>query len=129
MWTSYGTGFMIHGGNNNARNTEKKSGELGDITGTVYSYDHDGDDESAVGIRKRYGRQWTEISPFLLNKAATPTGTPSSSVSPTPKQHRHRRQPALEPIHEQMDLPVQYPRRCVIMKRDTKKRKIRKRIE
>ena len=50
-------------------------------------------------------------------RSKTPNGTPSSSVAPTNKQKR-----------EQMELPVQYPPRSVVMKRDMK-RKIRERID
>ena len=124
------TGDMI-GGTRDAHNKEKNSGDLGDITGTVYCYtddDSDGKDRTPTQNQYCWNNEtiWKAVKddfPILVDGAAaaaevTPTGIPSpyptTSPSATPSNWRQR---------YEMELPVQYPPRSVIMEREDRKHK------
>ena len=107
------TGGMIGAGSNNAHNKENNSGDLGNITGTVYCYNDDYGD----GKHKEYCWDtqtiWQAVKdhfPILIERAAAITPTvnpishPTSSISLTlqkKQRHRLRHRPALEPRQRQ----------------------------
>ena len=78
------TGDMIGGGSNDAHNTEKNSGDLGDITGTVYCYNDDNtqcwDTDTVWQVVEEEDFPTLQDMPTPL-PSATPSPTPSTSTS------------------------------------------------
>ena len=104
-------GDMIGERSDDARK-QKNSGYLGDITGTVYCYSHNGGGEIKQQECWNNETIWQAVEgdfPIFIDKAAvaatTPTGTPPPSRPPISKRKR-----------DAMELPVQYPIRSVIIK-------------